>query len=204
MVCLKRLSRRFRETFLWRWDVTPERIEPLRKDLELLGTIDITYYTSTFARWSLENEVISSEPSDIHESNHVDILLDNKVIIQFFERKSVCSGMLYEENIPEGLQEKIEHILREHGYCLENARRLRRLAQINVILPFLAASFVLFGIAFMKLYFMHKYPSPVTGDLFDFFFPRSLYILFVFISIVWLVDGCMWLYRYKKTSFKGS
>lgn len=52
---MRRLSRPFRESFLWRWTVTPERIENLKKDLEVLGLFDIRFYKSTFSYWSLEN-----------------------------------------------------------------------------------------------------------------------------------------------------
>ncbi len=83
---MKRIYRPFRETFLWRWNVTPERIEELTKDLTVLGSTDVTFYTSTFSRWSLENEITHSELSDANESNHVDIYLDGNIIITLFER----------------------------------------------------------------------------------------------------------------------
>lgn len=198
---MKRISRPIRERLRRKWNITPERIGELKKDFEILGSIDIKFYTSTFSRWSYENEITHSELSDIHESNHVDIFLDDKIIIQLFDRYSTCSGALFEEHIPESLLEKIEGILLEHGYCIgkkENARRKRHSFQIAIILALLNAFIWLFGFFSIQLYYMYKYQVPY--NVVRAFFPVSP--IFILAGFIFLATGILMIYRYKKTSFK--
>ncbi|MGD2247285.1 MAG: hypothetical protein PVF58_02690 [Candidatus Methanofastidiosia archaeon] len=108
------------------WDINPEKISMLKNDLRKLGEIDIKFYKSKFSLWSTlfsyKSEIINSKPSDADKSNHVAILLNNRVIAQFMRRIQGFSGVLYEENIPENLQVKTEEILSNHGYYSSGIR----------------------------------------------------------------------------------
>ena len=205
MISLKRISRPFREQFLWRWEINPEKIEKLKKDLEALGPIEINYYKSLFSRWSLENEVTHTELSDIHDSNHADILLNNKIIIQLFQRSGFCSGALFEENLPTEVNETAERILLNHGYRIgkkENPHRKRLLIQAIIISNFLFAFLWISKFWILRAYFSHKYSIPISHDLFEFFYPFPV-LLDVALGIIWVILGFVWFYRYRKTTFKG-
>jgi hypothetical protein len=205
VVFLKGISRPIRESFLWRWDVTPERIDELRENLDELGSIEIKFYTSTFSRASLEWEVTHADPSDVHESNHVDIFLDGTMIIQLLERKSVCLGTLFEENIPEGLQVKIENILRKLGYKVgkkENPHLKRRLFQGVAALSFVNAFVWTVGFLLAREYLLRKFDDVFPREFLKNFFP-GLSIFNIVIGALWIVCGVIWIYRIKKTSFKG-
>jgi hypothetical protein len=102
------------------WDINLKNLNELKNDLGELGAIDILFYKSEFSLLStlfyLQAKITHSEPSEASKSNHVDFLLDKKVIARFVERFQGFSGILFEENIPESLQKKIEDVLGKHGY----------------------------------------------------------------------------------------
>lgn len=99
------------------WDINPEKIEKLKEDLEELGPIEIKFYKSKFHVISKTYPIVKhSELSDPAESNHVQILLNNKAVAEFYRRSIGFAGVFYEENIPEGLEEKISNILGKHKY----------------------------------------------------------------------------------------
>lgn len=173
----------------------------MTKDLKPLGPIDIRFYKSTFSTPSLEDEITHSEPSTIDGSNHVDLILDEKIIMQFFERSSIFSGILYEEHIPGDLQEEIERILKGHGYHVGNPQRMRLLFQVIIVVSFANAFFWLSRYSITKMYWLHKYPEVVVRELFDVFYsPPVMYDIVM--GSVFLIIGILWIYRYKKTSFR--
>ena len=197
----------FRQSF-WQWllrkrKVISEEIEKLEKDLEALGSVDIRSYKSEFSRWSLENEIIHSELSTAGESNHVDIVLDDAVIIQLFERYSVLLGNLYEEDICENLQDRIEHIIRENGYKMskkKNFQRDRCSLQILIIMHFLLAFLWLFRFLVLRVGFYFKLRDEVPREFLKHFYPDPSFFD-IFIGSIWLIIGLIGVYRYKKTSF---
>lgn len=200
---MKPLVRSFRENIFRKWKITPEIIEELKADLEALGPIQIRSYKSKFSYWSWEHEATHSEPAQIDESNHVDILLDDKVIIQLCLKYSVCMGALFEENVPENLREETERILKSHGYTIgkkANPRRERLFNQVGIILAFALAFLWTFKFLILRIGFMYKYrdvPPGLARHLFP--DPEFFDILF---GALWLVIGIIWVYKYRKTPFK--
>lgn len=204
MVSLKRVSRPIRETLLWRWNITPERIDELKKDFEALGSIEIKFYKSTFKTWSIELEVNRSELSTVDNSNHVDIFLDNNLILQFLERYSICAGALFEDAIPDGLEKKIEHSLREHGYRIgkkENARHKRYGFWLATFTCFLNAFVWTFGFLLLREYYIHKYIDKAPREILEVFFP-GISPFYILMGILWFSAGIIWVFRIMKTSFK--
>lgn len=201
---MKKFNQPFRQRLLRKWKVTSEGIEKLKKDLEVLGSIEIRFYKSVFSRWSLENEIVHSEPSDVHESNHVDILLDDKIIIQLLERYTILQGTLYEERIPENLQARTEHILHENGYNIGkkvDPRRTRRSCQVFIILAFVLAFLWLFKFLVLRVLIYFMYVDEIPRVFIKYFYPSPSFFDTV-IGLMWLVCGIVWVYRYKKTSFR--
>jgi hypothetical protein len=169
------------------WDIKPEKISMLKNDLRELGEINIKFYKSKFSLWStlfsIKSEITYSEPSDADKSNHVVVLLNNRIIAQFTRRIQGFSGLLYEENIPENLQEKAEEILSNHGYytgkmAWKHARILPVLFLICIGLSFLLSS------AYMYL----LYSSPMQLNLFFRVFP----------AFGWGIIGIVLVFCYKK------
>ena len=99
------------------WEINPEEIEKLKEDLEELGQIDIKFYRSKLSLISKSYPYVKhAEPSEPPKSNHVQIVLNNKAIAEFYSRFIGFTGVLLEENIPEDLREKVEDILGKHKY----------------------------------------------------------------------------------------
>lgn len=99
------------------WDINPEKIEKLKEDLEELGPIEVKFYKSKFFLISKSYPIVKhAEPSEPAESNHVEILLNNKTVAEFYRRSVGFGGLLLDENIPEDLQERLEDILGSHKY----------------------------------------------------------------------------------------
>lgn len=195
----------FRKRFMHKWKVTPEEIENLKKDLEDLGSIEVQFYKSEFSRWSLENEVIHSEPSDVHQSNHVDILLDGAVIIQLLERYNALFGTLHEERIPVNLQDRAEHILSEKGYNVgktEDPRRKRRLYKEVIFLSLMVAFLWMFKFLILRVGYYFLYADEIPREVLKYIYPDPS-LFDTIMGILWLIIGIGWIYRYRKTSFKG-
>jgi hypothetical protein len=88
----------------------------LREDLEVLGVVDIFTYKSKFSLFRESNVILRSEPSDMNESNHVELFLNGKKAIQFFKRMWATLGLFSDQNFFPDLNEKIELILLKNGY----------------------------------------------------------------------------------------
>ncbi|MGD2248235.1 MAG: hypothetical protein PVF58_07490 [Candidatus Methanofastidiosia archaeon] len=196
---MKEISRPIRETILWRWNITPERVLTLKKGLEdAIGPITMNFYTSKFS-CSLDMDINGSHPSSIKESNHMDILFDDTVIIQLFETKSICSGILYDGNMSENMKEKVEHVFQEQGYILRKKRDFRLLWKGLIILNFFTAGFLIGGFWFLKLYYTIKY-GVIGGKIFQ-MVGEDMKFFGIILGCVWLFSGVIWTYRYKKTDF---
>ena len=133
----------------------------------------------------------------------MDIFLDDAIIIQLFERYSVLFGNLYEEDIPENLEDRIEHIMHENGYKIrkkKDFRRDRRSFQILIIMHFLLAFLWLFKFLVLRVGFYFKLRDEVPREFLKHFYPDPSFFD-IFIGSIWLIIGLIWVYRYKKTSF---
>ena len=104
----------------------------------------------------------------------MDIFLDDAIIIQLFERYSVLFGNLYEEDIPENLEDRIEHIMHENGYKIrkkKDFRRDRRSFQILIIMHFLLAFLWLFKFLVLRVGFYFKLRDEVPREFLKHFYP---------------------------------
>lgn len=81
----------------------------------------------------------------------MDILFDDTVIIQLFEIKSICSGILYDENMSENMVEKVEHVFQEQRYKIKKKKNLCRMWKGIIVLFFLNAGVYLGKFWILKL-----------------------------------------------------
>ena len=88
----------------------------LKRDLGELGIVQIFTYKSKFHPFRESAVILKSESADIHESNHVEYLLDGKIAIQFFKRMWATLGVFSDQNFLPDTNEKIELILLKDGY----------------------------------------------------------------------------------------
>ncbi len=146
------------------WDINPEKIEKLKEDLEELGSIEVKFCKSKFFLIPKSNSIIKhAEPSESAESNHVQILLNNKTVAEFYRRSIGFAGIFFEENIPEGFEEKISNILGKHKYYTgKNSWKyfpLIPLAYILVIALF-------YMIACLQIFMVSSEPSLSAWEIF--------------------------------------
>ena len=86
----------------------------LKNDLEELGSVDIVTYTSKFSLFFPYEGINESKPSDLGESNHVEIALNDAVVVQLFRGPWGFSGNFLDQNVSQS--SKIEAILARNGY----------------------------------------------------------------------------------------
>lgn len=108
------MKRLLRLGYEFSWDINSQELATLKQDLKEFGTVDMKFYKSKFSG----NKVTQSEPCEITESNHVDILLNDTVVARFSKRFLSFRGTFFDENIPEN-KEKIEYILAKNNYYTE-------------------------------------------------------------------------------------
>lgn len=89
----------------------------MKNDLKKLGSVDVVSHRSRFSLFFPDwGGVLESKPSELNESNHIEITLNKVVAVQLFEGPWGFSGNLIDENFSRSLKEEIESILAKNGY----------------------------------------------------------------------------------------
>lgn len=181
------------------WSIKPQELSELKQDLEEFGTVDIKSYKSKF---SLGNKIKHSEPCEITESNHVDFLLNDALVVQFTKRFFLFVGFLFDENAPE-YKEKIENILARYKYYTQKtgwkfSRRWR--------LPPLILSGLSFSIALLYAYDILSTPTLLdtySPEIVEQISPRALEVLSsqpadhtwdIVLAVLSFVLGWLWIF----------
>ena len=98
-------------------DIDTRSILEMKNDLEKLGSVDVVSSKSRFSLFFPQwGRVLESETSELNESNHIEITLNNTVAVQLFEGPWGFSGNFIDENFSQSLKEEIESILAKNYY----------------------------------------------------------------------------------------
>ena len=89
----------------------------MKNNLEKLGSVNVVSYKSRFPLFFPQwGSILESEPSELTQSNHIEITLNNVMAVQLFEGPWGFSGNFIDENFSQSLKKKIESILAKNGY----------------------------------------------------------------------------------------